>query len=327
MKLRILSSLLFVFAITVFMPAAASAKAPDDVNAFPNTYINTGNDLDDLLGVAATQIGYYRAANTPTKYGVWYGYSSDAWCAMFVSWCADQAGIPADVIKPFCRCRTEAAWFQNIGRWAEPSGYAPKAGDIIFYHYNGSVINHVGIVTSSDDRYVYTVEGNHNNSVEATLHELNDPAIAGYGLPSYRALMKSYNGDPVYRFYNPRSGEHFYTSITSEKTSLINTSKVWRYEGIAWVESGNEQPVYRLYNPVADDHHYTVSIAEKDMLLNAGWKYEGVSWVTSGSGNPIYRLYNPNATAGAHHYTASATERDMLIGVGWRYEGVAWYGK
>ncbi|MBQ9885608.1 MAG: CHAP domain-containing protein [Lachnospiraceae bacterium] len=327
MKNKILLSFFFVLILTGITSTAASAKAPDDINAYPNTYINSGNDLADLLGIASTQTGYYRAENTPTKYGIWYGYPNDAWCAMFISWCADQAGIPTDVIKPFCRCRSEAAWFQQIGRWAEPSGYVPKAGDIIFYHYNGSTINHVGIVTGADNQYVYSIEGNHNNAVESTLHELNDPAIVGYGLPAYAAYTVQYAGDPVYRFYNPRSGEHFYTSITSEKNSLINTSKAWIYEGVAWIESGNEQPVYRLYNPNVDDHHYTVSATERDMLVSAGWKYEGISWVTSSSGKPVYRLYNPNAISGAHHYTVSATERDMLIDAGWRYEGVAWYGQ
>ena len=41
---------------------------------------------------------------------------------------------------------------------------------------------------------------------------------------------------PVYRFWGPRSGSHFYTMKESEKDKLITqySSSVWSYEGIAW---------------------------------------------------------------------------------------------
>ena len=37
---------------------------------------------------------------------------------------------------------------------------------------------------------------------------------------------------PVYRVYNTNTGEHFYTTSSFEKDSLVGTG--WDYEGIGW---------------------------------------------------------------------------------------------
>lgn len=131
---------------------------------------------------------------------------------------------------------------------------------------------------------------------------------------------------PMYRLYNPNSGEHFYTGSVEERDMLVNAG--WNYEGVAWnapVTAG--APVYRLYNPNSGDHHYTMSGEERDMLIDAGWKYEGVAWNSASAKNiPLFRLYNPNADCGSHHYTGSTEERDFLVSLGWRYEGIGWFG-
>ena len=131
---------------------------------------------------------------------------------------------------------------------------------------------------------------------------------------------------PMYRLYNPNSGEHFYTGSVEERENLVVAG--WIYEGVAWnapVKTG--EPVYRLYNPVNPDHHYTMSAEERDNLVAAGWIYEGVAWNSASPSNlPQYRLYNPNALTGIHHYTGSIEERDNLVAVGWIYEGIGWYG-
>ena len=130
---------------------------------------------------------------------------------------------------------------------------------------------------------------------------------------------------PMYRVYNPNTGEHFYTGSTVERDSL--TALGWQYEGVAWnapVEFG--APVYRYFNPNSGDHHYTMSSEEGADMVAAGWIYEGVAWNSASNEHlPIYRLYNPNAEIGAHHFTGSEVERDNLVKAGWRYEGIAWY--
>lgn len=132
---------------------------------------------------------------------------------------------------------------------------------------------------------------------------------------------------PMYRLYNPNSGEHFYTSSTNEQASLIEEG--WKDEGVAWnaVEVSNT-PVYRLYNQNGGEHHYTTNIQERDSLVDSGWKYEGIGWYSNDDQTiPLFRLYNPNAFANNHHYTASQEERNNLIAMGWKDENIAWYGR
>ncbi|EOH95300.1 C39 family peptidase [Enterococcus pallens] len=137
------------------------------------------------------------------------------------------------------------------------------------------------------------------------------------------AAAPTTTGIPMYRLYNPNSGEHFYTANGIERDQIVNAG--WYYEGIGWSAPNGGQPVYRLYNANAGDHHYTLDANERDHLKGVGWRYEGVSWYSPASGQPLYRLYNPNAKAGSHHYTLNGAERDHLQKVGWRYEGIAWY--
>ena len=134
---------------------------------------------------------------------------------------------------------------------------------------------------------------------------------------------------PMYRLYNPNSGEHFFTGSEEERDDLVEAG--WNYEGVAWnapIKVGD--PVYRVFNPNSGDHHYTMSMEEVYMLTDLGWKYEGVAWNCAPSKDPRsvpqYRLYNPNADLGCHHYTSSKTERDKLVKDGWKYEGIGWYG-
>lgn len=129
--------------------------------------------------------------------------------------------------------------------------------------------------------------------------------------------------EPMYRLYNPNSGEHFYTASVGERDYLVFVG--WNYEGIAWYAPKFGNPVYRLYNPNAGDHHYTLSAFERDYLVKVGWNYEGISWYSGGT-VPLYRAYNPNARAGSHHYTISRDEIDYIVKVGWKNEGIGWYG-
>ncbi len=131
---------------------------------------------------------------------------------------------------------------------------------------------------------------------------------------------------PMYRLYNPNSGEHFYTSVNAEKKHLVSLG--WRYEGIGWyAPSTSRTPVYRIYNPNAGDHHYTTSTGELNNLVKLGWRYEGIGWYSDDTKTvPLYRQYNPHAKSGAHNYTVSKEENTWLVGLGWRAEGIAWYG-
>ncbi|MBR5515466.1 MAG: SH3 domain-containing protein, partial [Clostridia bacterium] len=194
---RIIAAVLCSVMVIAALPFSSFA-------AYENTHTNTGNQIEDLIAVANTQVGYKEGNNSSqldgtvagsgnyTKYGKWYGINPGAWCAMFVSWCANQAGISTSIIPKHASCDVGMNWFKNNGRWqyskAFGGTYTPKRGDIIYFGNNPANLNdstHVAIVTGADSSYVYTVEGNKGNVSKTYSYSLTDDYIFGYGLPAY----------------------------------------------------------------------------------------------------------------------------------------------
>lgn len=141
---------------------------------------------------------------------------------------------------------------------------------------------------------------------------------------------------PIYRFYSPKSGTHFYTPSAEERDMVIRRwPDVWSYEGIAYQVNPrtNSQPIYRFYNGKNGSHFYTASTAERDMVLQR-WSnvfhYDGPTYSVSPQAAPgkasVFRFYN--VKNGSHFYTASTEERDMVLsrwGAIYKLEGVAFY--
>ena len=143
------------------------------------------------------------------------------------------------------------------------------------------------------------------------------------------AVLARYEKTPMYRVYNPNSGEHFYTASEEERDHLINVG--WKDESIGWYAPVNGgQDVFRLYNANSGDHHYTLNPEERSELIRMGWKDEGIGWKsldeTDVNRQPVYRQYNPNEYACNHNYTTSPTERETLVKMGWIDENIGFYG-
>lgn len=138
--------------------------------------------------------------------------------------------------------------------------------------------------------------------------------------------VKASSKSPVYRLYNPNSGEHFYTTNFYEGNSLKNVG--WLDEGIGWQAANSGAPVYRLYNPnvKGGDHYYTLSNYEAQSLVKAGWRWDNGAkpvFYSAGTVN-LYVDYNPNTKSGAHNYTTNFFEQNSLLKVGWKYGATAW---
>lgn len=151
-KKQIRSVITLILIVVLMIPFfAIQANA-----AYENTYSNTGNMRNDIIGVALTQVGYTEGANNYTKYGVWYGQPNSPWCGMFVSWCANQAGIPTSVLK-----RTGIANPSSFGlSYKDGANYTPQKGDLFFK----KSFSHVGLVYYTEGAYFYTLEGNTSTS-------------------------------------------------------------------------------------------------------------------------------------------------------------------
>lgn len=117
----------------------------------------------NILSVAQSQIGVKEspANSNRVKYSIWYGLIGP-WCDIFVSWCANQAGV-ANVIGKYAYCPYHVSYFKKKGWWHGPE-YKPQPGDIIFFASRG-VACHVGIVEKRNgSQSVTTIEGNTSTS-------------------------------------------------------------------------------------------------------------------------------------------------------------------
>lgn len=125
----------------------------------------------DLLGVARGEIGYSRWADPQagTKYGrwyaaktgqAWYGGNGVAYCAMFVSWCLDKAGVTCAGF-PGAYCPTALETARRAGRVVAKD--TAQSGDVVFFDWDGGVVDHVGFVEANKGAYIQTIEGNTSN--------------------------------------------------------------------------------------------------------------------------------------------------------------------
>ena len=166
--------------------------------------------VSKLIETALAEIGYLEKASNNnlndktanagsanyTKYGAWYPMQAQPWCAMFVSWCAEQAGIPTSIIPKHASCYVGVSFFSSKGLFHLRSGYTPKVGDIVYFssstYPSGGA--HVGIVYAVDSAKVYTIEGNtsggstlisNGGGVAKKSYTLAYANIYGYGSPDY----------------------------------------------------------------------------------------------------------------------------------------------
>ena len=177
-------ALRLVVCMSLIAALAFTALGISVAATYENTHNNSGDQASDIVGIAQTQLGYSEGYDGYTKYGDWYGLPNSDWCAMFVSWCADQAGVDTSTFPKFALCSAGADWFISQGRFQYSGSYAPKAGDLIFYSSYGDIY-HVGLVTGSDDSNVYSIEGNYCEAVYNVSYPLSYGDILGYATPDY----------------------------------------------------------------------------------------------------------------------------------------------
>lgn len=147
-----------------------------------------------VLAKARPEIGTHEGRdpngnwNNDVKYARWYGMNRQAWCAMFVSWVAFQAGA-TDIIPRFAYTPSGAAWFKAKGRY----GNAPKVGAIGFLSSQGLGIHHTFFVEAVHSGGTFTtIEGNTNTTGSAQgdgVYRLTRRVGPSYtfGYPAYAA--------------------------------------------------------------------------------------------------------------------------------------------
>lgn len=143
-----------------------------------------------IIEIAQSQINYHEGANNATKYGAWYGMDNQPWCAMFISWCAAQAGIPEKIIPKLAYVPYIVDFFKAQKRYRSKKLYWPSPGDIVFF----GDASHVGLVESVSGNTIVTIEGNtsrtgnssNGDGVYRRYRNCADNWIMGYATPDYK---------------------------------------------------------------------------------------------------------------------------------------------
>jgi peptidoglycan hydrolase-like protein with peptidoglycan-binding domain len=145
--------------------------------------------VEQLLKIAAGELGTKEspADSNVCKYSRWYPMVGP-WCAMYVSWVLDKAGI--DGYK-HAYTPAGAELFRSQSRWTEK----PRPGDIAYFDFPDSLprIQHVGFVERVNGDVITTIEGNtsagtsgsQDNGGGVFRRERTRSLIVGFGRPPY----------------------------------------------------------------------------------------------------------------------------------------------
>ncbi len=102
-----------------------------------------------VLTIAASQLGISEspAGTNRVKYNEWYGVNGIPWCATFVSWVLDKAGLTElrglqnECGSAFCPYIEK--YYRQQGRWQG----IPPVGAIVLFDWGGDgVSDHIGFV-------------------------------------------------------------------------------------------------------------------------------------------------------------------------------------
>lgn len=146
----------------------------------------SGTGVQKMVNVAKHELSWGFAednSNNITPYGQWYGLQGGAWCAMFVSWCASQAGILGTTVPRYAYCPYGVNDYRAKGKfYSRSGGYTPRIGDTIFFWNSADgVVGHTGIVVGVTPTEVITIEGNASDAVRKKRYNRTNTYIHGYG--------------------------------------------------------------------------------------------------------------------------------------------------
>ncbi len=327
-KRRRVVSVLVMFALlfgicTPFIPAvnalspSYTASSSYQTSSYYTKLCNvtlTGNQREDIVNVALSQVGYregsssndYSGAddgsyNNYTEYNYWYhnyvssgmpvGGSSAPWCATFVSWCAEMAQVPSSVLKRSTAAGHGANYF-DINFYSGSStlassgdndsyfkgyNYTPQKGDL-FYTRSWS---HVGLVVAVDGSYVTTVEGNTNNNgssegngVYQRTRKISD---LYFGVPNYVEKDITTPGKPTIT-----GMQKTYTSGSNITFTWTATENTTHYNLTLHKLFGTEYVWWDAINYAVSGHTLTLEEGAYRVLVTStnsnAWTDDGVTW-------------------------------------------------
>lgn len=236
-----------------------------------------------VLAIAASQLGISEspAGSNRVKYNEWYGVNNIPWCATFVSWVLDKAGLDElhglQNERGSAYCPYIEKYYKNQGRWQTK----PQVGAIVLFDWGSDGISdHIGFVESAEtSRIVITLEGNtssadNSNGGQVQRRKRYSSQIRGYGIPLYQG-----EGGPL-----------DFSSLTYEELGepqLYLTSPMIRGPIVKYVQQRLLKLGYSLGEDGADSWYGTVTAAAVKSFQEAkGLEVDG--WLGRNTWNALF---------------------------------------
>ncbi len=233
----------------------STSGSPTPPPASSDPYPASGSTL---LDVAKSQIGYIGSSSSSnttganvtsvgdyTKYGVYTGAPGQDWCASFVSWCANQAGVSgikkSAAAGPGQLCdnaytqggvvyfntlnatqKANHPYLETYGIQGNRSDYTPSAGDLIFFRWSSAgssvTFSHVGIVSKVSGGNVYYIDGNGSGDVVKE----RSMSLTSTDIAAYCKVSGTFTSAPIIAATEPVFNG--YTALTVKDYNLASGS-------------------------------------------------------------------------------------------------------
>lgn len=138
--------------------------------------------VQKLLSEASSHVGFHEGAGNSNPFSKALGRPPEAWCADFVSYCAQKAGLHVNTAS----AQGVQDAITKQGGWKGKNN--PQPGDAVTFAWNGKGgwADHVGIVEKtfkdkSGKLWIQTIEGNSSDQVARRTYPADSAVIKGYG--------------------------------------------------------------------------------------------------------------------------------------------------
>ncbi|MCQ2452527.1 MAG: InlB B-repeat-containing protein [Oscillospiraceae bacterium] len=251
MKKRLTAGILALALWLTLIPLSLQkAEATQSCSAqFRSGYSLTGNGADDLVAVAAAQVGM-RTED--------FGYTED-WCADFIADCATLAGlsklIPANGAVSAMRSAVIAAGSQYWEYTAADTINNIKKGDIIVLETN----RHIAIVEYVDSQGIHCLDGNWGSAtpmVTRVLRSFDNNSNTDWHQYITMVLRPAYAAKHTVSFQtNYSGGEAIAAQTVSDGGCLGSLPKPIRegYAFLGWFSDPEDGEAFTVNTPVYND--------------------------------------------------------------------------
>ena len=144
--------------------ASGGGGGSSDFTSVSSAKVTGDGQIAAFVGAAANELGTKESGDNDVKYAKWYGMNHQPWCAMFVSWCANKAGV-GDVVGKDAMAN---GFMSHKGFSCQTK--MPHVGDVLCWTKGES--HHVGIIVWVDGdeskqtwKSLKTIEGNSGDMV------------------------------------------------------------------------------------------------------------------------------------------------------------------